>query len=261
MTGPPQIFDPRARALQRDRLALGAVAPLELPIAEALIDRLGDVRRDFTDALVIGTGSGTLAAMLRARAMTVTETDHGLRFAARAGAIRADEDRLTLGDGRFDLVIAAGGFDTIDDLPGALIAARRMLRADALFMGAMIGSPSLPVLRAAMTHADAQAGRAVARLHPQIDVRSAGDLLMRAGFVLPVADTEGVALAYPGVDRLFGDIRAAGGGNILRQRSAVSRRWLADVRAGFAAGARPDGKTVETLTVVVLTGWSPAPLG
>lgn len=258
MRAPPQIFDRTARALRRDRLARGAVSPLELPIAEALIERLDDVQRDFGEALVINTGAGTLAAMLRARGLMVVETDHGAHFAVSAGATHADEDRLALGDGRFDVVFAPCGFDTIDDLPGAMIAARRMLRADGLFLAAMIGSPSLPVLRSAIASADAAMGVAVARLHPQIDVRSAGDLLVRAGFGLPVADVEAVRLRYAGVDRLFADIRATGASNVLRQRTSISHSWRAAVAGNFAAAADADGKTSESLTMVVMTGWAPA---
>jgi SAM-dependent methyltransferase len=259
MTGSPQIFDRPARAQRRDRLARrDTPSPLEAPIADALCERLDSVQRRFTEALIVNTGTGVLAASLRSRGIAVTETDHGPIFAAQRRAREADEDRLSLGADRFDLVIAPCALDTIDDLPGALIAARRMLRPDGLFLAAMPGGPSLPVLRSAMARADSVNGHAVARVHPQVDVRSAGDLLLRAGYRLPVADAEVVRLRYAGVDRLFDDLRATGMTNVLRQRAPVSRRWLADVASFFGAAHEPDGKTVETITFIFMTGWSPA---
>src|SRR3546814_13099281 len=56
------------------------------------------------------------------------------------------------------------------------------------FLGAFLGGDSLATLRSVLL--EAEAARPAARTHPRIDVRSAGDLLVRAGFALPVADTE-----------------------------------------------------------------------
>src|SRR5204862_5240771 len=85
----------------------------------------------------------------------------------------------------------AGSLDTVNDLPGALIQIRRALRPDGLFLAAFIGAGSLPRLRRAMRVAEEAASMPPSpRIHPQIDVRAAGDLLVRAGFALPVADCE-----------------------------------------------------------------------
>lgn len=256
---PPIIFDRAARTLRRDRLARGAASPLEQGIADELLERLDAVKRTFATALVINTGSGLLAHALRQRGMAVIETDHGAVYAARASGAFCDEDRLAVASDSFDLVVMPTGLDTVDDVPGALIAARRVLSIGGLFLGCLAGAPSLHTLRDALRAADAGEDHGVARLHPQIDVRAAGDLLVRAGFALPVADAETLRLSYKSFDRLIADIRSCGLTNVLAQRRGVSRRWRDAAAAAFNRSASDNGTIVETATLLVLTGWAPEP--
>jgi SAM-dependent methyltransferase len=207
-------FDRRLRRLRRDRAARsGAEAnPLLRRIADDLLDRLDLVTRRFEHALDLGTGPGLLAAALRAQGMQVTACDAGAVF-SRAGGEQCDEDRLPFEPGSFDLVVSAGTLDSVNDLPGALIQIRRLLRPDGLFLGAFAGAGSLPVLRGALAAADeAEQRPASPRLHPQIDLRAAGDLLARAG--LRIAGGGGcrgrITCSYPGLPQLGGDLRALG---------------------------------------------------
>lgn len=243
------------RGARRDRIATGTPSPVEAFVADALLDRLDSVTRRFDRALVINTGDGAVAAALRERGTIVVETDHGRRFAAREGVTYCSEDNLPTGTA-FDLVVAAAGFDTVNDLPGALVLARRALRPDGLFLGAMIGAPSLPVLRRVILELDAERDKASPRMHPLLDVRSAGDLLVRAGFALPVADLETVNLSYPDFARLLADLRVTGLTSVLGGSSSVDRRWAHDLATGFEAKA-VDGRIHETASLLMLTGWSP----
>ena len=118
--------------------------------------------------------------------------DAGRRFAAAASGVQGDEDRLPFADHAFDLIVSVGALDSVNDLPGALTLIRRALRPDGLFLAAFAGAGSLPRLRAAMRAAEeAEDIAASPHIHPQIDVRAAGDLLGRAGFALPVVDSDG----------------------------------------------------------------------
>lgn len=255
-------FDRRLRRIRRDRAArlAGAADYLETLVGEELIERLTLVKRDFADALVLGCGSDAIASALRARGMPVVASDVGFVFAGRAGGVQCDEDRLPFCDAGFDLVISAGGLDRVNDLPGALTLIRRVLRPDGLFLAAFAGAGSLPRLRNAMLAADLASGPAVApRIHPQIDVRAAGDLLMRAGFALPVADSHAISIRLSGMGQLVADLRALGATNILLSRPpSLGRRGLAAAIADFAAHADTDGKTAERLEIVYLTAWSPS---
>jgi SAM-dependent methyltransferase len=228
-------------------------------MADELVARLEMVSRAFNDALVIGGECG-LPDRLRTFGMSVTAADPGFVPAAMAGGIQCDEDRLPFGDAEFDLAFAVGTLDTVNDLPGALTLIRRSLRPDGLFLAAFAGAGSLPRLRAAMLAADEAEGGASPHIHPQIDVRAAGDLLGRAGFALPVADVHQLSLRYSGLPALIEDLRAAGMTNLLAARSKrpLGRRALAEAIENFAEQAEPDGKIVERLEIVNLTAWAPS---
>lgn len=247
--------------MRRDRAARSPLDPFLHQHAFAeLVDRLRDVRRSFDHALLIGCVSPGWAAELREVAGRVTVSDPSTVLATRCGGVAADEDRLPFADASFDLVVATGTLDGLDDLPGALTLMRRLLRPDGLLLAAMAGANSLPRLRRAMLAADAVAGGAAARLHPGLDLRTAGDLLARAGYALPVADAETLDVSYAGLPTLIADLRAHGGTNILvrRPRSPLDRRAYAAACADFTDNAA-DGRTIEKFEILHLSGWSPAP--
>ncbi len=254
---PPLIFDRLARRLRRDRMARSNGSPLESGIASELLERLDLVTRSFECALVINTGARHLAEGLRTRGLTVDETDHGAVYATAAKGLWCDEDRLRVARESYDLVVMPSGLDTVDDVPGALIAARAALKPGGLFLASLVGAPSLPVLRGAASSIDADTGYAVARFHPQIDVRAAGDLLARTGFALPVADSETLELAYGSFDRLLRDLRNAGLTNLLANRHVTTSRWLAALGTKIDALAGESGRVHETVTLLFLTGWAP----
>lgn len=260
---PPELFDRSLRHIRRDRAAHGFAQHdfLRAHMIEDLLDRLDGVKRAFTCALDLGSADGAMAEALRARGITVISADPGFAFARATGGVQCDEDRLPFADESFDLVVQAGGLESVNDVPGALALARRVLKPDGLYLGALAGSGSLATLKAVMLAADMAVGEAVhARIHPQIDVRSAGDLLARAGFALPVADSARLTVRYGSIFNLMADLRGMGATNMLRnERAPLTRRWLAAASDAFAARADADGKTAESFETICLTGWAPSP--
>lgn len=253
---PPAIFDRSARRHRRDRAAAtyGDHAFLREAMLEGIADRLATVTRRFTDVLDLGCFDAAFTPPPGAR---VARCDAGFAFAKAAGGVQADEDRLPFADGSFDLVVSAGVLDQVDDLPGALTLIRRVLRPDGLFLGAFVGAGSLPVLRGAVM--EAEGDRPAARFHPGIDVRSAGDLLLRAGFALPVADAETLRVGYGDLGRLLADLRGMAASNILAGRSALGRATLCRIAAAWNGAAQDDGRIRERVVVTFVTGWSPDP--
>ncbi|PZU10406.1 MAG: SAM-dependent methyltransferase [Sphingomonas sp.] len=229
---------------------------------EGLLDRLDLVTRPIATALDLGCADGTLTRALRERGIVVTPADAGARFAAAAGGVQCDEDRLPFPPESFDLVISAGVLDTVNDLPGALIQCRRALKPDGLFLAAFLGAGSAATLRDIVRAADAAAeGAMPQRFHPQIDVPAAGDLLVRAGFALPVTDSEVLDVRYGSPLRLMADLRGMAAGN---QLAGQAPPWLGRARLGeiarlFAARAEADGRTRERFHLLFMTGWAPGP--
>jgi NADH dehydrogenase [ubiquinone] 1 alpha subcomplex assembly factor 5 len=257
-------FDRRLRRLRRERAAprFAESDYLHRLAADELVERLTLVKRDFRRALDLGCAGGYLSGRLRERGLEVVAADSGLGFARAAGGVQGDEDRLPFAEESFDLIVSAGALDSVNDLPGALLLIRRALRPDGLFLAALAGAGSLPRLRSAMLAADAAAGGGASpRIHPQIDVRAAGDLLLRAGFALPVADSDRVEVRFGSLFALVADLRAMAATNVLATRSArpFGRLAAAAAAADFASHAGEDGKTTERFEILHLLGWAPGP--
>jgi hypothetical protein len=95
---------------------------------------------------------------------------------------------------------------------------------------------------------------------PFADVRDLGGLLQRAGFALPVADSDRLTVTYPDPVALMRDIKAMGASNMLvaRRRKPVTRRLLlaaAEVYAGRFG--LPGGRVPATFEILTLTAWAP----
>jgi NADH dehydrogenase [ubiquinone] 1 alpha subcomplex assembly factor 5 len=260
MASPPEPFDRARRRARRDRAQsrFAAHGFLTDHMAEELLARLEGVERRFARALLVGAHGPTVAA-LRAKGIAVTVVDAGHAAARDAGGVQGDEDRLPFADASFDLIVSVGVLDSVNDLPGALVLARRVLRPDGLFLAAFLGAGSLPRLRAAMLQADLAGERGVApRIHPQIDVRSAGDLLSRAGFTLPVADGETLEARYRDLTGLLADLRFGAQGSMLAgTRPSLGRMQAAAAHGAFQGEADADGRVTEIFELVYLIGWAP----
>lgn len=257
-------FDRKLRRDRRDRSARRGEAAdyLFRRAAEDLLERLDLVKRPFRQALALGCPYPPLVDELRARGFDVVAADPGRLFAEASGGVQCDEDRLPFGPASFDLVVALGTLDTVNDLPGALVQIRQALRPDGLLLAAFSGAGSLPRLREALRAADEAEGHGASpHIHPQIDARSAGDLLARAGFALPVVDRDEVIVRFPGLAPLIDDLRAMAATNILlaRPRRPFGKIGFAAATAAFAAGADPDGRVAERFEILHLSGWAPSP--
>jgi NADH dehydrogenase [ubiquinone] 1 alpha subcomplex assembly factor 5 len=255
---PRQLFSPARRRLamaRGSRLAERHGAFLADHMAEEIIERLGWVTRDFDDVLLLGMAPATLVDALAARGMRITLAGPNGRD------LVCDEDLLPFDPASFDLIIALGTLDSVNDLPGALIQINRSLRPDGLMLAAFVGAGSLPQLKAAMLAADEQGGRGVAaRIHPQIDVRAAGDLLQRARFAMPVADSDTLTVRYSSLPALIADLRAHGWTSTLASPApAIGKAGLVAAMQRFADAADADGKTPERFEILYLSGWAPSP--
>lgn len=254
----PEIFDRKRRRALRERAGRrGSDAFLWAMIADELSERLFDVSRTFDDVLVIGPMAEFVHAILRNRKATVTLAALSDAEKPVADALVIEEDRLPFAPESFDLVISAGTLDSVNDLAGALVQVRRSLRPDGLFLGHMFGAGTLVRLKAAMLAA--HDGAASPHIHPQIDIRSAADLLSRTGFALPVIDSEATTVRYTSRRRLVSDLREMGVGNALAgQRRSLGRSFTKRLDKAWSDGAEDDGKVDEQFIHIFMSGWTPS---
>ena len=255
----PQIFD-RSLVRERRRRAADDFSQYSFlfdEVSERLIERLELIRRQYSAALIVGARTGGVAARLAGRfgIETLVQFDLEHRMLSQGAGLRVagDEEMLPFADGSFDLVISPVSLHSVNDLPGALVQLRRVLRPDGLFLAAVYGLGSLAPLRDAFLAAESAAGAGSApHVHPLLDVRDGGALLQRAGFALPVADAETIAVNYANPMRLLSDLRGMGEGNALYRRSpGMMRRQVL-----FEAMKQMQGVEVP-FEIVFLTGWAP----
>jgi len=261
------VFDRRTVRLHRDRAAGGLAENdfLLREVGERLADRLDDVKRRFPLALDLGCHTGELGRLLGGRGgvESLVHCDLSPAMATRASGLRlaADEEALPFGEATFDLVTSLLSLHWINDLPGALAQIRLALKPDGLFLAAMLGGETLKELRQALAEAEiAIEGGLSPRVSPFAGVRDAGGLLQRAGFALPVVDTETLTVVYSDPLKLIADLRAMGEANaIIERRQGFSRRaTLLEAADRYRkAFANADGRVPATFQVIYLTGWSP----
>ncbi len=268
MAGPTNVFDrPTVRRRRARASRPGARAAfLHDEIADRLADRLDDIDRRFRRVLILGALSDRLCALVASRPgaarIVVADSAEALVRHRSGLPVVADEEAIPFAPASFDLVLGALSLHAVNDLPGALLQIRRALTADGLFLAACFGGETLHELRRAMLEAEsAVEGGASPRVAPFADIRDAGALLQRAGFALPVADSDTIAVTWPDAFALMRDLRAMGEANAL-----AARRRTPTPRATFAAAAEryralfgdADGRIPATFQVLFLTGWAPA---
>ena len=266
------LFDRRAWRAHRDRAARlaqggGAVDFLHAEVADRLIDRLDVVNREFAVALDLGARDGGLARALAGRRGTfrVIAAEPSSEFLSRASGPRvaADPELVPFGDASFDLVASTLALHWTADLPGALIQLRRVLKPDGLLLAAMFGGQTLIELRTVLFEAElAEEGGVSPRVSPAIELADAAALLQRAGFALPVADSERVTVTYPDMLALMRDLRGMGETNALaaRRRGGLRRATLARAAALYAEHfGDGDGRIPASFEILFLCGWAPHP--
>lgn len=265
MSSGPTIFDRRLlRMRQRRALAAGPATFLLDRVAEELAERVSVVLRQFHRAVDLGTptdavrralaAGGKIAALVAAAPAIDPADNSPLRVAA-------DEEALPFADGSLDLVVSGLALQFVNDLPGTLIQIRRALKPDGLLLAAMIGGDSLAELREAFAEAESEIEGGVSpRVSPFADLRDLGGLMQRAGYALPVIDSDRLTVRYDSPIALMRDLRAMGASNMLteRRRTPLRRATLQRMLEIYARRfADADGRLRATFEIVWLTGWAP----
>jgi NADH dehydrogenase [ubiquinone] 1 alpha subcomplex assembly factor 5 len=269
--GPAAVFDRELLLRRRERIARAAERPdfLLQRVADDMAERLSIIRRTFPLAANIGAHDGLLSRHIHgiagiARIIDMDRSLALLRQGDDAGEVErvvADEEALPFAAHSLDLAVSALALQLVNDLPGALVQIRRALKPDGLLLAALLGGDTLKELRQAWLVAEVEVlGGVSPRVAPFADVRDLGTLLQRAGFTLPVVDSETVTVTYPSPLALMREIKAMGASNMLtsRRRVPVTRRLLARAsEAYFERFALPGGRVPATFEILTLTAWAP----
>ncbi|MGB2293965.1 MAG: methyltransferase domain-containing protein, partial [Parvibaculales bacterium] len=261
----PHIFD-RQRLRQNRTRRAAKLADYDFLLrraAEDLAGRIALQNRQFDTALCLGASGGILHKALAtqggARIGRLIEADLTHALVPQGGLV-LDEEKLPIKAHSLDLIVALWGLHHVNDLPGALLQIRHALKPDGLFLAALPGGATLAELRAAFLNSEASLlGGVQPHIHPFADLQDLAGLMQRAGFALPVADSDMVAVRYQEPLKLLDDLRGMGEANVLtaRPKHFLRRDVLRAALAQFSVATQEDGKAVAQFELCYLAGWAP----
>ncbi|WP_417320793.1 methyltransferase domain-containing protein [Emcibacter sp.] len=260
------IFDRHQVRLHRDRAA-GIFENHDFlfrEVADRLYDKLLDVNRSFTRILDLGCHRGEMAAhLLKKEPDLLIRQDLSRKMLEYTGglSVQGDEEFLPYQTESLDLVLSNLSLHWVNDLPGSLLQIRNSLKPDGLFLGAIFGGETLTELRQSLMQAEINMDKGAApHVSPFVDVRDAGSLLQRAGFALPVVDTDRITVTYKDALSLMTELRGMGEGNALNKKfkGFSSREMIMETaRVYHDLFADDRGRIKVTFDILYLMGWAP----
>jgi SAM-dependent methyltransferase len=260
----PAIFDRTLLRVRQHRARTAGAATFLLDhVALELAERLAAVLRKFEVAVDLGTPTDALRRALAGSAIgTLIAAEPAAAALDRAfPRVAADDEALPFADASLDLVVSALALHWVNDLPGTLVQIRRALKPDGLLLAAMLGGDTLMELREAFAAAESEIeGGLSPRVAPFADLRELGALMQRAGFALPVVDSDRLTVRYDSAFALLRDLRAMGATNVLTERQRVPLKRATLLRMAEIYAERfsdPDGRVRATFEIAWLSGWSP----
>lgn len=226
--------------------------------AEQVTDRLQDIKKSFPTAIGIGNRVPeqfwqNLKNLKQIESLVVCDL-------AKAEVI-ADSEILPFKEGCADLVVSVLDLHSVNDLPGSLAQIKKILKPDGLFIGCLLGGETLYELRESLMQTDLEiSAGASPRVAPFADTQSMGALLQRAGFSLPVVDSEIVRVSYQTMFNLMADLRGMGESHVStsRRKTFTSSAFFARAAEYYQTHFMEDGDRVTaSFEVIFLLGWSP----
>ncbi len=229
-----QVFDRKLLECRRARAAddFENYSFLQALARNHLQDRLDDIKRDF---------------------QTIKDI-HADDFRGKFENLRLETDSL-------DLITSVLNLHSTNDLPGILAQAKSALKPDGLFIAALFGGETLHELRKSLMHAEITLkGGASPRVFPFSDKQQMGGLLQRAGFALPVVDSDIITVTYDNMFKLMHDLRGMGESNIITARSRTNpgKAFFMEAAKHYQKNfADKDGRLEASFEIIHLIGWAP----
>ena len=224
-----------------------------------ILDRLDVVTKDFPLGLHIGrnVNENFLNALKQQ-----SGAQHIWRFDQTGhGDVMGEEDFFPFKPESLDLITSTLNLHSVNDLPGALLQFKQALKEDGLFVAVLFGGETLYELCESLMHAEMQIkGGLSPRIFPFADKQQAGALLQRAGFALPVVDSEIITVTYENMFKLMHDLRGMGESNVIAERSRLNpgKEFFFKAAEYYQQNfAESDGRIKASFEVIFLLGWAP----
>ena len=263
----PQIFDREELRKKRSR-AYQSSEPCDFLwtwVGQQISERLSEIKRSFPTALEIGayTPHNIQTEWKKISSIeTLLQMDLiSQQSSTSSPFLIGDEEALPFGPQTLDLVLSNLTLHSVNDLPGTLIQIRSALKPDGFFCAALFGGETLWQLKESISHTELSLKNGLSpRIFPFADKQQMGSLMQRAGFSLPVIDSDIITVTYPDIYKLMHDLRSMGEGNIIQQRnkSYPGCNFFKDVQTYYAQHFSDEDHRLEAhFEIIFITGWAP----
>lgn len=215
-------------------------------VAKEIEVRFSEITRSFNNTFLSGPHTGDFLSGL---------------FLSPVISKHTTPELLSAHVGKYDSIISMGELHTANDLPGMLVQMRRALKPDGVLVVAFAGGETLTELRQSLMQGEIMmTGGASPRVYPMVDKQQMAGLMQRAGFALPVVDSEIIKVAYRDIYHLIQDIRGMGEQNALsdRLKAPTSSRVFFEADKYYKENfGDADGRINATFEILFVIGWAP----
>ena len=226
--------------------------------AEIITQTIFDCKRNFNDVLEIGARDGDLGRKIvdSKKAENLIQTDLAINFSP--DLVMDDED-LCFKNQSFDLIISNLNLHFINNIPQNLLEINRLLKSGGLFIASFFGEENLKELKGVFLQSEQELYEGISpRIIPNVDVKTAGMLLQKAGFVDVVSEKHRMEVEYSHPKKLLDDLKNMGEANILNDRSRkfMTKTLLFNLTNLYQKlYCRHNHQHLATFEIIILTGW------
>jgi SAM-dependent methyltransferase len=231
-------------------------------VAEIIVETILDCKRNFDDILEIGARNGELGKKIATlkNAKQLFQADYSAKMVQKNKLdLVMDEENLCFKEQSFDLVLSNLNLHFINDVPKNLLAIRDALKPGGMIIASFFGEENLKELKEVFLQTEQKFYDGVTpRIAPNIDVKTAGMLLQKAGFADVVAQKHSFEVEYQNPKKLLEDLKTMGEGNIInaRSRKFLTKSFLFDLTNLYQKlYCRADNSSTATFEIVILSGW------
>jgi SAM-dependent methyltransferase len=239
---------------------------LYVEVANRIAENVQFLNHKFESVLEIGGRDTCLTDLIRSsqnpKTIIQTKLFSPLNFDQEKEELKCivDDEFLPFKNESFDLVLTNLNLHYINQIPQFLLQVKSISKPNGVFIASFFGEENLSQLAHVLYQTENEIyGGISPRMPPTIDVKTAANLIAKAGFKNPISDFAKIEVNYSNPLNLLKDLKMMGQGNILTKRSRkfLTREFLNKISENYQKlYGDKDGNVTATFEVITVTGWA-----
>jgi SAM-dependent methyltransferase len=212
-----------------------------------------DSNKTFEKILELGAWDTYLSDLINAKQKFTTDAiNHSDSF-----NLVADDEFLPFKEQSFDLILSNLNLHFINQIPQFLLQVKNLLKPDGIFIASFFGEENLHELANILQKTEDDIyGGVSPRMPPTIDVKTAAQLLAKAGFGNSVSDLEKIEIEYSNPQHLLQDLKNMAQSNVLNKRSRrfFTKNFLQKLCQNYQKNYQ-NRKVLATFEIITVSGF------